>query len=210
MQPSAGRDGAVCRDGYSKNVDRPRRGTSPPSGRQRKAWSVTARTASQPVVEPAAESVGKKHFSVELCGTLCLCGEIAHENIHHGGTEIAQRTTEMNFSDRLRSGRQLSSNEPLIMVNPVCSQELNELIPKRNPQALRCHRRFSNAATPWQDRLTSNHKTQGAKPLTSRASHGPASRLSISCCRTSLSAHPFLKPLKININHRRQIQRQHL
>ena len=51
-----------------------------------------------------SESVGKRHFSVKLCGTLCLCGENYLEKIHHRDTEVTQRTTETGFSDRLLKG----------------------------------------------------------------------------------------------------------
>jgi len=44
----------------------------------------------RPQITRLKESVGKR-LPLCLCeDSLCLCGEIALENIHHRGTEIAQ------------------------------------------------------------------------------------------------------------------------
>jgi len=45
---------------------------------------------------------------VELC---IFCGEIADESIHHKGTEIAQRTTEMNFPTDSEGATQITGNQ---------------------------------------------------------------------------------------------------
>ena len=38
--------------------------------------------------------LGSRFSLCNLCGPLCLCGEIGPKNTHHRGTEIAQSTTE--------------------------------------------------------------------------------------------------------------------
>src|SRR5437870_3853052 len=40
------------------------------------------------------KSLRLSDLSVELCGTLCLCGEVSRERIHHGDTETSQSLTE--------------------------------------------------------------------------------------------------------------------
>ena len=42
-------------------------------------------------------SVGKRKFSARTLWFSGLCREIARKNLHHRGTEIAQRTTEFMF-----------------------------------------------------------------------------------------------------------------
>src|SRR5215475_3369438 len=42
-------------------------------------------------------------FSVNLCGSLCLCGEIRNEKIHYRDTEILQRFTERLVKTNLRA-----------------------------------------------------------------------------------------------------------
>jgi hypothetical protein len=61
-------------------------------------------------IEPLSVSVGKSISLCTLCGTLCLCGEIAGENLHHKGTEIAQRTTEINFPTDFFGGERESEH----------------------------------------------------------------------------------------------------
>src|SRR5207247_2663461 len=48
----------------------------------------------------SASRILNNDFSVKLRASPCLCGEITKKEIHHRGTEIAQRTTEKNFLEQ--------------------------------------------------------------------------------------------------------------
>lgn len=79
-----------------------------------------------------------RRLSEELCGPLCLCGEIIHHKIHHGGTEAAQRTTEMVFSTASISKFALQM-QTSCFTTPATTNDLFDIAP--NTICLVCRRR---------------------------------------------------------------------